>query len=105
MQRHADLDGNAFRPRLPREKLLIGVAGVTPSRASDHNDGPSTANDQGLDIAGLYAFMDPGVLDPALRNNVILILTFRGFITPGEAENMTARNPIRAKTLPPFVVG
>ena len=59
-----------------------------PSWASDHNDGPSAANDQGLDIADLYAFMDPGFEDASLRDNVILILTFRGFIAPGEAENM-----------------
>ena len=72
--------------------LLVGllcVAWVALSLASDHNDGPSAANDQGLDIADLYAFMDPGFQDPALRDNVTLILTVRGFIAPGEAENMT----------------
>ena len=69
---------------------LVGILCVAwpPSWASDHNDGPSAANDQGLDIADLYAFMDPGFEDASLRDNVILILTFRGFIAPGEAENM-----------------
>ena len=61
---------------------LLCVAWVTPSLASDHNDGPSAANDQGIDIADLYAFMDPND-----NSFLSLILTQRGFITPGEAEN------------------
>lgn len=71
-------------------KLLLGsiLALITPfamptaSRAADHGDGPTAANDQAADIADVYFFKDP--VTPA---NVVMIGTTRGFIVPSEAGN------------------
>ena len=50
--------------------------------ASDHGDAPINSNDQAIDQGDTYAFLDPND-----NSKVILILTVRGFITPGEAVN------------------
>jgi hypothetical protein len=57
-------------------------------RAADHADGPTVANDQGADLADVYAFLDPND-----NSKTVLITTFRGFIVPGEAVNFTIFDP------------
>jgi hypothetical protein len=57
-------------------------------RAADHGDAPNVAGNQSADIADVYAFLDPH--DNSL---VTLAMTFRGFITPGEAVNFTNFDP------------
>ena len=56
--------------------------------ASDHADAPLNSNDQGIDQGDTYAF-----LDPADNSKVVLALTVRGFIVPGEAVNMAFFDP------------
>ena len=46
------------------------------------------ASDQGADIADVYLFLDPND-----NSRVVLIQTQRGFIVPGEAENLTVFDP------------
>ncbi len=55
---------------------------TTTALAADHGDGPTVGSDQGADLADLYAF-----LDPTDNDKTVLILTVRGFIVPGEANN------------------
>ncbi len=50
--------------------------------ASDHGDAPINSNDQGIDQGDTYAFLDPND-----NTRVVLALTVRGFIVPGEAVN------------------
>ncbi|MCI0489778.1 MAG: DUF4331 domain-containing protein [Blastocatellia bacterium] len=52
--------------------------------ASDHADAPINSSDQAVDQGDTYAFLDPND-----NSKVILILTVRGFITPGEAVNFS----------------
>lgn len=56
--------------------------------ASDHADAPLNSNDQAIDQGDTYAF-----LDPADNSKVVLALTVRGFIVPGEAVNMAFFDP------------
>ena len=49
------------------------------ARAADHGDSPTTANNQGIDIADVFAF-----LDPSDNTQTVLIATIRGFIPSGE---------------------
>lgn len=58
--------------------LIIAV----PVMAADHGDAPALAVDQGLDIGDVYAF-----LDPADNTQLVIAMTFHGFIVPGEAVN------------------
>jgi hypothetical protein len=60
---------------------LLG-APVPGAQAADHGDAPNASNDAAADINDVYAFRDPN--DP---NQVVLILTFRGFIPSGENAN------------------
>jgi hypothetical protein len=62
--------------------FLFGFAGPSILRASDHADSPTTATDQGADIGDQYAFLDPND-----NSKVVLIMTVRGFIVPGENNN------------------
>src|SRR3954471_3427616 len=62
----------------------------SPSRAADHGDAPALAQDQGADIADVFAFMDPAGDG---KSDVILIATFHGFIAPGEASNFAVFDP------------
>jgi hypothetical protein len=56
--------------------------------ASDHGDAPINSNDQGIDQGDTYAFLDPND-----NTKVILALTVRGFIVPGEAVNFAFFDP------------
>ena len=51
-------------------------------KASDHGDAPINSNDQAIDQGDTYAFLDPND-----NTKLVLILTVRGFIVPGEAVN------------------
>ncbi|MDB6155243.1 MAG: hypothetical protein JWL90_3696 [Chthoniobacteraceae bacterium] len=64
------------------------IAAPLAVNAADHADGPNAANDQGTDLADVFAF-----LDPADNTKTVLIFTWRGFITPGEAANLTVFDP------------
>ena len=68
--------------------MLFGIGGTQSVRAADHGDAPNIAGNQSADIADVYAFLDPN--DNTL---VTLAMTFRGFITPGEAVNFTNFDP------------
>jgi hypothetical protein len=64
------------------------MGGTQSVRAADHGDAPNVAGNQSADIADVYAFLDPNDNDL-----VTLAMTFRGFITPGEAVNFTNFDP------------
>ncbi len=68
--------------------LTIAFAmSLTPApsiKASDHGDAPINSNDQAIDQGDTYAFLDPND-----NSKVILALTVRGFIVPGEAVNFS----------------
>src|SRR5688500_12346440 len=72
-------------------KLLVGAlafGALTPGNrapAADHGDAPNIAGDQACDIADVYAFLDPND-----NSQVVIAMTFRGFIVPGDAVNFTA---------------
>ncbi|HVS30382.1 MAG TPA: DUF4331 family protein [Thermoanaerobaculia bacterium] len=53
-----------------------------PLVASDHGDSPNNADDRGTDLADGYMFLDPND-----NSRVVMILTFSGFIVPGENAN------------------
>ena len=77
-------------------KFLVGTilaltapfALPTALRAADHGDAPTAAHDQAADIADIYCF-----LDPSNNANAVIIVTFRGFIVPGEAVNFAVFDP------------
>jgi hypothetical protein len=58
------------------------------ARAADHGDAPNVAGDQNADLGDTYVFLDPND-----NTKVILAMTFRGFIVPGEAVNFTTFDP------------
>ena len=62
----------------------------TAARAADHGDGPTVAHDQSADIGDLYFFLDP---NPSETTQAVMIMTFRGFIVPGEAVNFAIYDP------------
>lgn len=66
-----------------RVATLAALAFVSASpltmRAADHGDSPTPANNQGVDIADVFAF-----LDPSDNTQTVLIATIRGFIPSGE---------------------
>ena len=71
--------------------LAAGVwttAGLDAATAADHGDAPLMASDVGADMADTYFFMDP-----RRKNRVTIIQTQRGFIVPGEAENLAVFDP------------
>ena len=58
------------------------------ARASDHGDSPSSSNNASADIGDIYFYLDPND-----NSKVVLAMTVRGFITPGEAVNMAIFDP------------
>lgn len=54
-----------------------------PVGGADHGDAPLISNDQGADLADVYAFLNPND-----NSRLTVIATMRGFIVPGEAENL-----------------
>lgn len=62
---------------------LLSMGLFNSAKAADHGDAPLVSNDQGADIADVYTFLDPND-----NNFVVFIITARGFITPGESENL-----------------
>ena len=60
----------------------------TRLRAADHADGPSAVNDTTSDIADVFLFLDPND-----NNLVVISMTVRGFIVPGEAVNQGIFDP------------
>ena len=72
--------------------LVLGgaawLAAPGAARAADHGDAPNVAGDQAADLGDTYLF-----LDPTDNTKVVLIMTFRGFIVPGEAVNFTSFDP------------
>lgn len=74
---------------------LIVCAAVTAAslfpfsaRAADHGDAPNVAGDQAADLADTYLFLDPND-----NTSLVIAMTFRGFIVPGEAVNFTTFDP------------
>jgi hypothetical protein len=68
--------------------LALLLTPAPPLSAADHGDAPYNSSDQAVDGADAYAF-----LDPTNNNNVILALTSRGFIAPGENNNFGQFDP------------
>lgn len=62
--------------------LAMALAPAPQIKASDHGDAPINSNDQAIDQGDTYAFLDPND-----NSKVIIALTTRGFIVPGEAVN------------------
>jgi len=56
--------------------------GISTTQAADHGDAPVASNNQGVDIADVFAFLDPND-----NTKVVLIATIRGFIAAGENSN------------------
>jgi hypothetical protein len=67
---------------------LVGLGRAAPARAADHGDAPNVAGDQAADLGDTYAFLDPND-----NTQVVIAMTFRGFIVPGEAVNFTTFDP------------
>ncbi len=59
--------------------LTMGLAPVPRTKASDHIDSPTIAQDRGSDIADTYAFLDPND-----SSKVVLLMSTQGFIVSGE---------------------
>ncbi len=68
--------------------LLILLTPAPPIDAADHGDSPLVAQDQGADLNDAYLFLDPND-----NTKVIFIMTFHGFIVPGEASNLAIFDP------------
>jgi Domain of unknown function (DUF4331) len=68
--------------------FAVMLTPLPAGNASDHADAPINANDQGIDQGDTYAFLDPND-----NSRLILALTVRGFIVPGEAVNLAFFDP------------
>ncbi|AKC82890.1 hypothetical protein IMCC26134_09080 [Verrucomicrobia bacterium IMCC26134] len=68
--------------------LLAGAALCAPASAADHADAPNTSNDPSADLNDSYIF-----LDPTDNSFLVLLMTVRGFIVPGEAVNQGIFDP------------
>ncbi len=68
--------------------LLALLTPPTKIDAADHGDAPYNSSDQAIDGADAYAF-----LDPTDNTRVVLALTSRGFIAPGENVNFGQFDP------------
>lgn len=68
--------------------LTAFLTPAPPLNAADHGDAPYNSSDQGVDGADCYAFLDPND-----NSRVILALTSRGFIAPGENNNFGQFDP------------
>lgn len=64
--------------------VAAAILFTPPARGADHGDAPNGAGDQAADTGDVFAFLDPND-----NTRVILALTFRGFIVPGEAANFS----------------
>lgn len=64
--------------------FALGVLGMALPvvRGADHGDGPNASNDAAGDLNDIYAFLDPNNI-----SNIVIIMTLRGFIPPGENAN------------------
>lgn len=62
--------------------FAVGLAPGTPASAADHADAPFTSNDVAADLNDSYIFLDPND-----NNFIVISMTVRGFIVPGEAVN------------------
>ena len=58
------------------------AVGSTSVRAADHADAPFTSNDAAADLNDSFIFLDPND-----NNYIVISMTVRGFIVPGEAVN------------------
>lgn len=70
--------------------FLLGMLAARPSlvRAADHGDSPTSANNASADLGDTFFYLDPND-----NSKVILEVTMRGFIVPGEAVNMAVFDP------------
>lgn len=68
--------------------LLAGAALWAVASAADHADAPDTSNDPSADLNDSYLFLDPND-----NSYLILLMTVRGFIVPGEAVNQGIFDP------------
>ena len=73
---------------LPGVLLLTAFLSIPMLRAADHGDAPVPSNNQEIDIADVFFFLDPNDNDQA-----VLIATIRGFIAPGENSNFGIFDP------------
>ena len=63
--------------------LTVVLALTFPLLASDHVDSPNNAEDRGTDLADGYMFLDPND-----NTRVVVVMTWSGFIVPGENQNL-----------------
>jgi hypothetical protein len=61
---------------------------IPTARAADHGDGPLASNNASADLNDVFFFLDPND-----NNRVIIEMTMRGFIVPGEGVNMGIFDP------------
>ena len=76
-------------------RSVAGLAGIFafvwlagPVFAADHADAPNTSNDPAADLNDSYLFLDPND-----NGFLVLLMTVRGFIVPGEAVNQGIFDP------------
>lgn len=62
--------------------LAAATVALPAAFAADHGDAPIPSNDQAMDIGDVYSFLDPND-----NTKLVLMMTFRGFIIPGEGVN------------------
>jgi hypothetical protein len=81
---------SACTNRLLKSTLAVAMAGITflaglpPSMAADHGDGPFASVKRSGDLNDLFVFLDPND-----NTRVAVILTLVGFTVPGEAVNFS----------------
>ena len=63
---------------------LIGLNSIPVAHGADHGDGPNVAADASGDLGDTYVFLDPND-----NSKVVIAVTLRGFIPPGEAVNFS----------------
>ncbi len=68
--------------------LAISLTPAPRTDAADHGDAPFIAHDQGADIGDAYFFLDPND-----NTRAVMIMTFHGFLIPGEAINFGQFDP------------
>jgi hypothetical protein len=69
--------------RRPPLFLAILLFLAFPLLASDHADAPNNNRDRATDLADEYMFLDPND-----NTRLVMIMTFNGFIVPGENTNL-----------------
>src|SRR5687767_10207104 len=63
--------------------LTCIIMAALPVVASDHVDSPNNAEDRGTDLADGYMFLDPND-----NTRIVMLITWSGFIVPGENANL-----------------